>query len=373
MKHRKTDTKTNIATIVATAAFLFFTLSAFPTFAMNKSGVPKKLVVGAGVYPPFAMKSSSGGWEGLSIELLQAVARELGTDFELREYSNLTQMNDAVAKGEIDLVPITSITERLEFILDFSNPYYRSGSAIAVKVEGEGYGWFRVAERLASINFLTLIGLLVLMWLIAGALVWVFERRRDHQIFDDRNVNGLGQGIWWAVVTMTTVGYGDKTPKTIGGRVVAIFWMFASIILISSFTAAITTSLTVVELRGKVRGFQDLHKVRVGSLAQSQTLKYLDENGIAAMPFTNLQDGLQAVAEDRIVAFVFDEAILKHLVKTEYPGRLHVLSETFNHYYMGMSVPHKSPLREPLNRALLKVMQKEEWYRLLKQYLSSGS
>jgi len=40
---------------------------------------------------------------------------------------------------------------------------------------------------------------------------------------------------------------------------------------------------------------------------------------------------------------------------------------------MGMAVPPNSPLREQLNRALLKVMKKEEWSRLLKQYLGSGS
>ena len=192
-------------------------------------------------------------------------------------------------------------------------------------------------------------------------------------MFGDRIVKGLGHGIWWAVVTMTTVGYGDKAPKTFGGRVVAIFWMFASIILISSFTAAITTTMTVGELRGKVRGFNDLYNVRTGSLGHSRSLEYLGENGISAMPFRSLQDGLQAVAENNIIAFVHDEAVLKHLVKTEYPGQLNVLDETFNHYYIGMALSSGSPMREQLNRSLLKVMKSEEWYRLLKQYLGSGS
>jgi polar amino acid transport system substrate-binding protein len=373
MKRRKTDFKTNIATIAAMATILFFTLSAVPTIAMDESGVPEKLVVGTMFAPPFLMKMPSGEWEGLSIELLQLVAQELGTDFELREYSDVIQIRNAVSNGELDLVPMATMAESHELVVDFSNPYYRSGSAIAVKVEGEGYGWFRVADRLASINFLKVIGLLVLLWLIAGSLVWLFESRLNNEMFGDRIVKGLGHGIWWAAVTMTTVGYGDKAPKTFGGRIVAIFWMLASIILISSFTAAITTTLTVVELRGKVRGFHDLPNVRSGSLAHSTTLEYLHEQGISAMPFKSIQDGLQAVAENRITAFIFDEAVLKHLVKTEYSGQLRVLAETFNHYYIGMVVPPNSPLREQLNRALLKVMKKEEWFRLLKQYLGSDS
>jgi len=370
MKRKKTDSKTSIGTIAFIATICFFIVSAVPTIAQDKSGVPKKLIVGTIILPPFVMKSPSGEWEGLSIELLQAVTQDLGIDFELREYSSTDYFKDAVVNEELDLVLAINVTERFELILDYSNPYYRSGSAIAVKIEGNMHGWSRVVERLFSMHF---IGFLVLLWLVAGALVWFFESRRNNEMFGDRIVKGLGHGIWWAAVTMTTVGYGDKAPKTFGGRVVAIFWMFASIILISSFTAAITTSLTVGELRGKVRGFHDLPNVRLGSLAHSQTLEYLDEKGLAAMSFKSIQDGLQAVAENRIIAFIFDEAILKHSVKTEYHGRLRVLAETFNHYYMGMALPPSSPLREQLNRALLKVMKKGEWYRLLKQYLGSDS
>jgi len=369
----KPNPKTSIATIAVIAIILFFTLFAVPTIAQDKSDVPKKLIVGTMILPPFAMKKSSGEWEGLSIELLQAVAQDLGTDFELREYSSIGQFKDAVANGELDLIPAVSMTENLELILDFSNPYYRSGSAIVVKVGGEGHGWFRVAERLVSTNFLTVIGLLVLLWFIAGSLVWLFESRRNSEMFGDRIVKGLGHGIWWAVVTMTTVGYGDKAPKTFGGRVVAIIWMFTSIILISSFTAHITTSLTVGELKGKVRGFHDLPFVRVGALADSPVLEDLDEEGIAAIPFRSIQDGLQAVVENRINAFIFDEAIMKHLVKTEYPAQLRVLAETLNHYYIGMAVPPSSPLLERINRALLRVMATEEWDRLVEQYLGSGS
>lgn len=55
------------------------------------------------------------------------------------------------------------------------------------------------------------------------------------------------------MVTMTTVGYGVKAPRTPGGRIVALIWMFANIFLVTVSTAAITSSLTVGELSGKVR------------------------------------------------------------------------------------------------------------------------
>jgi len=217
-----------------------------------------------------------------------------------------------------------------------------------------------------------LIGLLILLALIAGMIMWIFEARRNPEMFGGGTVRGVGHGVWWAIVTLTTVGYGDKAPKTLGGRMVAFIWMLASIILIASFTAAITTSFTLGELRGKVRGLSDLSAVRVGSLAQSESSEFLAKRGIAALPFNNVHDGLQAIGDKKIDAFVFNEAVLKHLVRTEFPGRIHVLDGTFDHYYLSMAMPSGSPLREPLNRALLEFTAGDDWFRLVDRYIGSN-
>ena len=191
-------------------------------------------------------------------------------------------------------------------------------------------------------------------------------------MFGGGTLRGVGHGIWWAIVTLTTVGYGDKTPKTLGGRMVALIWMFCSVILIASFTAAITASFTVVELKGKVRGLSDLPGVRVGSLTQSQSLDFLAKRGIAVLPYENVQGGLQAIVDKKIDAFVFNEAVLKDLVRTEFPGRVHVLAGTFDHYYVSMAMTPGSPLREPLNRALLEITAKDDWLKLVELYIGPG-
>lgn len=192
-------------------------------------------------------------------------------------------------------------------------------------------------------------------------------------MFGDGLVKGLGHGIWWAAVTMTTVGYGDKAPQALGGRIVAIVWMLASVILISSFTAAITTSLIVSDISGKVRGLRDLPTVRVGSVAQSEARNFLVRNGIAVFPFKNKRDGLQALVDAKIDAFVYDEAVLTYLARTQFSARVHVLHQTFDYYFISMAMPQGSPLREPLNRALLKIMATDDWSRLLKSYLGEQS
>jgi ABC-type amino acid transport substrate-binding protein len=357
-----------IAKIAGIVTLMIVTLLSATALAKDDNGVPDKLLVGVVDAPPFCMKTKDGRWEGLSIELWQAVAQELGVEFELREYS-IEQELDAIKRGEVDVIPALAVTEQHEIIMDLTHPFLRSGSAIAVTPEPTEHSWLRFAGRLLSLNFLPVIGLMLLLALVAGTIVWLLETRRNPKMFGGGTVRGVGQGIWWAIVTLTTVGYGDKAPKTLGGRMVALIWMFASVILIASFTAAITTSFTVGELKGKVRGLSDLPDVRVGSMAQTESFDFLAKRGIVVLPFDNTQDGLQAIVDKKIDAFVFNEAVLKHLAKKEFPGRVHVLAGTFDHYYVSLGVQSGSPLREPLNRALLKIITKDDWHRLVEQYL----
>ena len=355
--------------VLGAALSIWFLLGPGVSAAQDNIPVPDKITAGVMHFPPFAMHDAAGEWKGLCIDLLRLASHDLGAEIELLTFTNVVKLREAVANGSIDLTPVAAFNEKLERALDFSNPYYRSGSAIATSNDGQGRGFYQVADRLLSLTFLKIVGLLILLWAVAGTLVWLFERRWDVDMFGDQILHGLGHGIWWAAVTMTTVGYGDKAPKTFGGRLVAIVWMFASIMLISGFTATITTTLTVGELKGKVNRLTDLPNVRVGTLVDSDYFDYLAENGIAASTFERIEDGLQAVAENRIDAFVHDEVILKYYARTSYTHRIRVIPDTFNHYYIGMAMSPASSLREPLNRALLRSIKKQEWAGILDRYV----
>jgi polar amino acid transport system substrate-binding protein len=338
------------------------------SFSQNQSATPRVLLVGALVAPPLYMKTADGRWEGFSVELWQAVAQKMGVPFEFREFSTLERLLDALEKREIDVIPSLPVRERFESTMDFSQSYLKSGLSIAVPAEGVEYRWFRVFESIFSKHTLKAIGLLLLLSLIAGIIVWRLERRKNREMFGDGTAGGIDQGIWWAMVTMTTVGYGDKAPKTMGGRIVALIWMIFSIIFIACFTANITTSLTITELRGKVRDFNDLYHARVGSVSQSEGVDFLTKQGIAVIPFKSLQEGLAGVASKRIDAFVLNEQILKDLVKREFPGRVQVLPGTYDEYFVSIALQEKSPLRKPINKALLKFMKTQNWTELLNRY-----
>jgi voltage-gated potassium channel len=55
------------------------------------------------------------------------------------------------------------------------------------------------------------------------------------------NIHNFGDAIWWAIVTVTTVGYGDKFPVTAGGKGVAVVLMLVGIGLIGVLTATIAS------------------------------------------------------------------------------------------------------------------------------------
>jgi voltage-gated potassium channel len=57
----------------------------------------------------------------------------------------------------------------------------------------------------------------------------------------DITVRSFGDALWWAVVTVTTVGYGDVSPQTAEGRLIAVVLMFVGIGVISAFTATIAS------------------------------------------------------------------------------------------------------------------------------------
>jgi voltage-gated potassium channel len=61
-------------------------------------------------------------------------------------------------------------------------------------------------------------------------------------VLDHDNFPSLGSGLWWAVQTVTTVGYGDHVPTTVSGQLVAALVMLLGIGFLTVITAAITST-----------------------------------------------------------------------------------------------------------------------------------
>jgi len=76
--------------------------------------------------------------------------------------------------------------------------------------------------------------------------MWLAERRHNPE-FPRGYIGGIDDAVWWSAVTVTTVGYGDKTPKSPMGRVLGIIWMFIGISLCSILTGHMATRITSLD------------------------------------------------------------------------------------------------------------------------------
>ncbi len=101
-------------------------------------------------------------------------------------------------------------------------------------------GFVQVFREHAS-ELAAVFGVMAGVLLIAGIAIFLIENPREHE---NSQIRDLGDGLWWAIVTMTTVGYGDKVPVSTAGRVVAGFVVLSGILVIAFPTAIITSALT---------------------------------------------------------------------------------------------------------------------------------
>ncbi|GAB4547007.1 MAG: transporter substrate-binding domain-containing protein [Phycisphaerales bacterium] len=333
---------------------------ALPHNASAQVGDEDPLLVATKIAEPFVMQGPNGP-EGLAIELWERVAAELGVSYTY-QVTELDELLDGVAEGRFDVgVGAISVTPEREQRLDMSHGFFTDGLSIAVPAGSGRGGWLKVLSNLFTPAFISAVGALAVLLLVVGVLMWFLERRRNHEEFNPAPGKGVGDGFWFAAVTMTTVGYGDKAPRTLPGRLLALVWMFASIIVISAFTGSIASSLTAAQIDSGVRSPEDLRSARVGALDGSATIEALRERSVTPRRYPSLNEGLDALAKRNIDAFVHDGSILTYRVNTQHPGELRMLEVRFDIGSYAIALPTGSALREPVNRAILEITRSPQW------------
>jgi len=219
-----------------------------------------------------------------------------------------------------------------------------------------------------SWNFISAILILLSVILLFGFLVWLFERKKNKEEFGD-GIKGIFHGFWWSAVTMTTVGYGDKSPKTFGGRFIGLIWMFMAIIMISSLTAGIASSLTVQNISNEINSVQDLDNFEVITVAGSSAEELLDQYNIRSEEVVNEREGIQLIQDKKSALFVYDQPILKYEIdRRKLNNELEVLQHTLKRDYYSYSFPKGSELIKEINPVLIATLKTMKWNNLIKDY-----
>jgi ABC-type amino acid transport substrate-binding protein len=314
------------------------------------------------------MKTETGDWSGLSVELWRSVAGDLGQAYRFVEMPTVDGMLDALEQGEIDLVTSSlSVTPAREARFDFAHPFLSSNLAILAMRTDEN-PWLRTLKSFLSLPFLAALGSLGLVLLAAGAALYFFERRHNPEQFSEEPVPGLGAAFWWAAVTMTTVGYGDKAPVSLGGRLVALFWMFLSVIILSTFTASIVSSLALPSGDSAIQDFSDLRSGRVATIKGSTADMLLRANQMDAVHLDSIDAITGALGRPGIEAVLYDKPTLQFLLRRLDRDAYLVDLPTEREDY-AFVLPQDSDFREALNVSLLQELQGPDWFSLKERYL----
>jgi len=103
-----------------------------------------------------------------------------------------------------------------------------------IKVTNELYKYLFKSKREGVTTSVVIVALLVVL---TGALLIIQVEARA----EESNIHTAEEAIWWSIVTITTVGYGDYYPVTLIGRVISVFVMLSGIGLFGTFTAAVAS------------------------------------------------------------------------------------------------------------------------------------
>jgi ABC-type amino acid transport substrate-binding protein len=332
----------------------------------------RRIVVGTMREPPFVLRGDDGQWNGLSIELWKRIAADLKAPLELREFDyDAAGLLAALERREIDAaVAAIAVTHEGETRFDFSHPYFAAGLGILTRTE-QGGGVLATVAGLVSSQAAGIVAALLLLLVVIGTLIWLLERRQGAH-FDRRPLQGIGDGVWWAAVTMTTTGYGDKVPVSWRGRALALVWMFASIMLVSLFSASLASSFVVNQLKSGVTGPADLPRVRVAVVSGSPGEEWSTLQGLDVRPFPFVIQASKALQRGEVQALVHDRAILGHMIR-EYGWRdLQLLPHTLAVRDYAVALPQDSALKEPINRALLKTLHQPIWKDVVQKYVGGA-
>lgn len=342
-------------------------ITATVLFACSYSwAAPQEIRVGTKLSVPFTIEENAN-WNGVAFDLWQSMAKDLGIDYQVTQYQTVDELLQAINQGQVD-VGVGSITVNAdrEASVDFSHAYFTTGLGIAT-IQSESGLWATI-KNLATPEFFSAVFSLFVILAIVGAIIWLLERKKNAEQFGGSTTEGLGNGFWWSAVTMTTVGYGDKAPATLPGRLVGIVWMFVSVITISGFTAAIASSITVKNLSSIVSSADDLYRVNVGTVAGSSSVDYLQKRGVRHASYANINELVEALASHDIDAAVYDVSLLKYKINERGYRNLKILPDNLLAQDYAFAFAEGSELIEPVNRLLLKKTASSEWQKTVTGY-----
>lgn len=273
--------------------------------------------------PPYIYKDESQTVRGIFPDILKKIVHECcdkdPTSNEVNDpptcvnltYNQVASNDSEVVKKNIGLngtdmsMPVYGDMKDVTFQ---NHPFYpvveSPGVVFIVKKEDSSSAAKAVMEAVFQgwpVLLLTLI-----MAALSGIVVWALDTYWNPEEFPRSFFKGTWEGFWWAFVSMTTVGYGDRAPRSVLARTFAFIWVLIGLVIISIFTATVTTSLTAISLSNEIKLYGSdvvaLKNTEEQRLGVRNNAKVTEKNAVEELKASVLDKTVQGALLDSYVA-----------------------------------------------------------------------
>ena len=330
------------------------------------SGAP--LRVGIAGSQPFVFNDAENP-QGIAIDIWEDLAKEKEWTYKYESFNTVKSALYALQNNDLDMVvgPISITSERVA-VMNFSQPYYQSSISIVSRADGAGL-WERI-KPFFSLQLLIAIGIFLFILAIVGTLLWLAEHKASPDQFPQDPVKGIGNGMWLAIVTMSTTGYGDLAPITLRGRIIAGVWMVVTIIFATSMVAGIASTLTISGLgTSSIKNAEQLHKKKVATITGSPSLGFLKTFNASVIETDNLDNAIIKLKNKEVDAVVYDRPQLLYYLNETNDQSLYLAKAEYYKQGYGFAFPLKSERVYYVNRTLLKLAEEHVVQEIVDDYL----
>ncbi|XP_065053119.1 uncharacterized protein LOC135682248 [Rhopilema esculentum] len=257
---------------------------------------------------PYLANSSNQEPFGLFKDLLTQVVIACCANCSLLSF-------DGPYNGSSDVEAVIEVNKTV----DFGCPLYGSPDQTLFKglpfmpiVESPGIAFFikdKPKEKSALLDSLgstwPILAITFLLACLSGVIIWFLDTVRNPVEFPNSFIEGSWEGFWWAFITMTTVGYGDKAPRSFPARLFGIVWILVGLVIISTFTATITTMLTASSLSDETK----LYGTKVGVLENSEEYRLGVKRNAETKAYNSVEEIVSKVEEGEVQGILLDTYI----------------------------------------------------------------
>jgi polar amino acid transport system substrate-binding protein len=334
---------------------------------------PQSVRVSTFVIEPFVMQYH-GRLTGFSIDLWNEIAARLHVETHYDVAPDVNALFQTLRDGESDVAVsglFYSVERDREF--DFSYPIMASGLRVMVRDTGESTSVSPLrsfGELLVSRTTLLWFATAMLLTLIAAHVVWFVDNLQGYRSGRfTRYFPGIFRAAYWAASTLLAQ---EDEPRRKGlSRAMALIWMFVGIVFVASYTAQLTTKLTVEHIRGTINGPDDLAGLTIATVANSSALPWLRSLDLQVHEYATNQDVFDALIDGDADAVVLGSAGLSYFAAHGGKGRVKLVGPEFNLNDVGFVFPLNSALRKRVDGALLAMREDGTYQRIYDKWFGT--